>query len=254
MDTSLIRRYWDRGWTVVESVFAPADVDRVVRRAHRLAEENLEKEDAPASSLDVDDDGRRLPRKLDLPFLLDAIFREFVLSPKLRALIAELIETEPFLVVDQIFMKPPRFGSAKPYHQDNAYFRCHPDDEVITAWIALDDVDESNGCLRYIDGSHRFPILDHHAVSGKGHHLEPVLEGVDMRRESLAPVRKGGVVFHHSKTLHTSHRNTSDRWRRAYATHWVGAGVTSEKQTIDNAYFKAHSTLYDRALTSVAGT
>ena len=251
---SFIEEYWERGWTVVEGVFSAEETDRVAALATGLAEDNMEKEDALASSVDKDDQGRPIPRKVDFPFLLHDTFREFVMSPRLRRIIFNLIRAEPYLVVDQIFMKPPRFGSAKPYHQDNAYFRCHPDDEVITAWIALDDVDESNGCLRYIDGSHRFPILDHHEVSGEGHHLEPVLAGVDMRRESLAPVRKGGVVFHHSKTLHTSHRNTSDRWRRAYATHWVGAGVTSETQTIDNAYFKAHRTLYDRALTRVAET
>ena len=28
---------------------------------------------------------------------------------------------------------------------------------MITAWLALDDVDEENGCLRYIDGSHPDP-------------------------------------------------------------------------------------------------
>lgn len=74
------------------------------------------------------------------------------------------------------------------------------------------------------------------------------MDGVDLAKESLAPVGRGGVVFHHVKTLHTSHRNTSDRWRRAYATHWAGAGVTSEAQTIDNAYYRAHRELYENAV------
>ena len=36
-------------------------------------------------------------------------------------------------------------------------------------------------------------------------------------------MEKGGVVFHHGTALHTSHQNNSERWRRAYATHWVSA-------------------------------
>ena len=46
--------------------------------------------------------------------------------------------------------------------------------------------------------------------------IERVLSGT---RESTAPVGIGGVVLHHSHTLHTSHVNRSQRWRRGYATH-----------------------------------
>ena len=60
--------------------------------------------------------------------------------------------------------------------------------------------------------------------------------------------RVTGVVFHHSKTLHTSHRNESDQWRRAYATHWASAGVVSELDTIKNSYYNCHTDLYHEAL------
>ncbi len=248
--SEFVDHYWDNGWAVVEGVFGPDEIDRVVRRATELAVEQAAAADEGSASVDFDDQGNRLPRKLDFPFLLDPLFRQFTMQAKLRQLVREFIEAEPCLVVDQIFMKPPRFGSAKPYHQDNAYFRCHPDDQVITAWIALDDVDERNGCLRYIDGTHRLPILEHHVVPGEGYNLEPELSQFDLTKESLARVKKGGIVFHHCKTLHTSHRNDSDRWRRAYATHWAGADVTSEVETINKAYYRAHRTLYDQAIGS----
>ena len=66
---------------------------------------------------------------------------------------------------------------------------------------------------------------------------------IDLSKESLARVKKGGVVFHHSKALHTSGENRSDRWRRGYATHWVSPGVVAENETLDNAYFKHAGTL-----------
>ena len=50
-------------------------------------------------------------------------------------------------------------------------------------------------------------------------------------------VRIGGVVLHHSHTLHTSHVNRSRRWRRGYATHWAAADVTSESGFVEGAYF-----------------
>src|SRR5579862_8211708 len=154
-DREYFDHYWDKGWVVVEGIFDPEEVDRVAALALATAEE--ERPTAkPGYQLDASADGSQLaPRKLDHVFLRAEGFRKFVLNKRLRELIALFLGERPLLYSDQMLLKPPRFGSAKPYHQDNFYFRCHPDDQVITAWIALDDVDVANGCLRYIDGSHR---------------------------------------------------------------------------------------------------
>jgi ectoine hydroxylase-related dioxygenase (phytanoyl-CoA dioxygenase family) len=226
--------YLENGWVVVESVFEPAEAEAIAQ----LANDYCSRQARHAGLTQVLPSGEILPRKLANPFALDAAFRAFVLDPRLQAELRELLGGEPLLIQDQLFMKPPRHGGAKPYHQDNGYFRCHPDDKVITAWIALDDVDEENGCLRYIDGSHRMQILPHTSIPGAEYDMSPPQESIDLSRESLAPVHKGGVVFHHANTLHTSHRNESDRWRRGYATHWITADVTCDNTTLDHAVYK----------------
>ena len=134
-------------------------------------------------------------------------------------------------------MKPPHHGGPKPYHQDNFYFQCNPADHVATAWIVLDDVGEDNGCLRYISGSHKEGIIPHFEVENKPYNRGPAEDQIDLSREVLAPVGKGGVVFHHSQTLHSSHRNYSERWRRGYATHWVTPAVTRKNGNLDRAFF-----------------
>ena len=218
--------YREKGWVVINGVYQPDE-------AEQLANVALEHVDNKQHA-----DGTVEPRKVGNPFLKDQAFRDFALDQRLRQLLRALLGgKEPLLARDQVFMKPPRHGSAKPYHQDNAYFKCEPADELITAWIALDDVDEENGCLRYIDGSHKGAILEHKPLAGQEHNWSPDESQIDLSRESVAPVRKGGVVFHHGATLHTSHRNESDRWRRAYATHWVTADVTSTPGFFDDAPF-----------------
>ena len=236
--------YWERGWAVVPDVFADDQVDAVSRLAMAVAMQEITSGDRDEADVDRDADGQAMPRKVMHPFEKEDAFARFALSPSLRELLEVVVGKPVALVSDQIFLKPPHVGSAKPYHQDNAYFRCHPGDEVITAWIALDDVDEENGCLRYIDGSHRMPILEHHAMAGERYNLQPAASDIDMSRESLAPVPRGGVVLHHGHTLHTSHANRSDRWRRAYATHWVSADVVCDVETIDRAYFRASPVRY----------
>ena len=232
-----MKQYREKGWVVVNDVFSPDEAEKIAELALKISQDEL-KEVKGSYQADHSADGKKAPRKIDHPYHKSEKFRQFVNNPKLVALLRELMGVDPLLCTDQIFMKPPRFGSAKPYHQDNAYFECEPSDHVITAWIALDDVDEENGCLRYIDGSHKGKILPHDPVPGEPHNKAPAPDLIDLKKESLAIVRKGGVVFHHSKTLHTSHRNNSDRWRRGYATHWVAADVTSTSNVLDKAYFK----------------
>ena len=241
-----IDHYWEKGWAVVEGVFEPEEVERIAAVALAVSQEELEAaissgDEGPYGALytmDKSEGGESSPRKIDNPFEKNENFKNLVLDQRLVGMIEKLIGGRPLILRDQIFMKPPRFGSAKPYHQDNAYFLCSPGDKVITAWIALDNVDEENGCLRYIDASHKGPILPHDPIEGEQHNMAPAADLIDLNKESLAPVHKGGVVFHHSQTLHTSHRNGSDRWRRGYATHWATADVTSETPVIENAYYK----------------
>ncbi|MEM7534307.1 MAG: phytanoyl-CoA dioxygenase family protein [Chloroflexota bacterium] len=229
--------YWAKGWAVVEHVFTAEEVDQIAALALDVSQKELETAQ-DSYVVDKSADGELMPRKIMTPFRKHGDFQHFALDDRIIHLITDLVGEPPLLVTDQIFMKPPRFGSAKPYHQDNFYFECVPGDHVITAWIALDDVDEENGCLRYIDGSHKAGIIPHEPLPGEPYNLVPPPERVDLQKESLAPVGKGGIVFHHSQTLHTSYRNESNRWRRGYATHWASAKVTSTKDTIASAYFQ----------------
>jgi ectoine hydroxylase-related dioxygenase (phytanoyl-CoA dioxygenase family) len=234
--TRYIDEYWERGFTVVEHIFTREEADAIAAVAQEHIAE-VAKSSKRGYMLDAADDGTLLPRKLDSPYLRDERFRKFVLDDRLKTAVGAFIGARARLVTDQIFFKPPRFGSAKPYHQDNGYFFIKPDDLVITAWIALDDVDEENGCLRYIEGSHLGEVFEHKVIEGQPYNSVPDPKHIDLSKEVLAPVGKGGVVFHHSKTLHTSHRNESDRWRRGYATHWSTDGVTCDSTTLEKAYF-----------------
>jgi ectoine hydroxylase-related dioxygenase (phytanoyl-CoA dioxygenase family) len=229
--------YWTKGWLVVEGVVAPEVADRIAQRALEIGQSQLTAESTRYQADRAADGSDMQPRKLDSPFAVDQSLGRPLLKSPLRNLIRQLIGVQPLFFSDQIFFKPPRHGSAKHYHQDNAYFHMQPADHAITGWVALDDVDEENGCLRYIDGSHLGPILDAKPVPGQEYDLMPDPADIDLSKESLAPVRKGGVVFHHSQVLHGSAANTSDRWRRGYATHWVAADVTTPTGLLDTAYF-----------------
>ena len=74
--------------------------------------------------------------------------------------------------------------------------------------MPMHDVDETNGCMQFIDGGHKDGVIEHQLVPGVQSDLlycEP-----DESRRVVCPLRKGGVTFHHSKTPHMTNANTSD--------------------------------------------
>lgn len=234
-----MKLFHDKGWVVVEGVFDTDTIDNIAAIATTIIDEDLKQPHVSLMAGERLESGEIIPRKIMYPFFKHPAFQKFVLNDRFNSVIEEFIGNTPLLLTDQVFMKPPQHGGPKPYHQDDFYFQCFPADQVITAWIALDDVDEENGCLRYISESHKVGIIPHSPISeAEPHNLVPPDDRINMDNEELAPVHKGGVVFHHSQTLHSSHRNYSDRWRRGYATHWVTEDVTCKNESLDLAVFK----------------
>ena len=60
----------------------------------------------------------------------------------------------------QFFNKPPGIGKPTPPHQDGYYFMLKKHNAV-TCWLALEKVDEENGCIHYVKGSHKSEYRPH---------------------------------------------------------------------------------------------
>jgi ectoine hydroxylase-related dioxygenase (phytanoyl-CoA dioxygenase family) len=119
----------------------------------------------------------------------------------------------------------PEGGGPKPAHQDNFYFGPTDIEGIVTAWIALDDSTLANGCLYFGDGTNLGPVYPHFAPEGEPFNLQLPASVLDKQPMAPAPVRKGGVSFHHGNTFHQSGPNHSARWRRACALHYVRNGI-----------------------------
>ncbi len=115
----------------------------------------------------------------------------------------------------QYFNKPPRDGGVTPPHQDGFYFMRVPN-EALTMWLALDVVDDENGCIRYLPGSHKKGFRPHQPGTRTG-----FSQGVtdyrdeDMAEEHAIHAQPGDVLIHHCMIVHRADPNPSDRRRRA---------------------------------------
>jgi ectoine hydroxylase-related dioxygenase (phytanoyl-CoA dioxygenase family) len=156
-----------------------------------------------------------------------AFERLLYLKPVIEALHQLTGEADLQVWHDQIQYKPPHHGGINNWHQDAPYWPIIKPETPVTAWIALDDVDESNGCMWMVPGSHKW---GNHIKLIEANPQEKFFEiGKDFTPPKDAeinkvelrpwPVKKGEVSFHHSMTWHGSHKNDSDRPRRAIAIH-----------------------------------
>ena len=113
----------------------------------------------------------------------------------------------------QLFNKPARVGVETPAHQDSYYIPLTPN-EALTMWLALDNVDEQNGCLRYVSGAHKRPIRPHGPTEIFGFSQGVTDYGEDdYAGEVPVPAEPGDVAIHHWQMVHRAGPNTSDRER-----------------------------------------
>lgn len=108
---------------------------------------------------------------------------------------------------------PHHEQSAFPWHQDSQYYgEATQHLHVVSVWIPLVDVDEENGCLHVIPGSHKWGLLK--SERDKIDHIR-TLENVEERGTSISlPMKQGDVLFISNLLFHKSESNTtrSVRW------------------------------------------
>lgn len=115
----------------------------------------------------------------------------------------------------QFVTKMPDQGEAKsefPWHQDNGYADIINPRSNVTIWVALDDVDECNGCVWVVPGSHRQGLLDHRPASADNWHLNVPVEGDGIP----ARLQAGEAIAFTGLTLHRSKYNQTDKPRRGF--------------------------------------
>jgi ectoine hydroxylase-related dioxygenase (phytanoyl-CoA dioxygenase family) len=141
-------------------------------------------------------------------------------DPRFAALVAEVLGCPTVqLLQDSLLYKPARDGGPVEWHQDHTYVGYLTPARVVSLRVALLPEDEGSGCMRVVDGSHRWgPVGGVRALSEpKVDSLLPAL--TPEQRAALAGARvleleAGDVTIHHCLTLHGSGPNRSDRPRK----------------------------------------
>ncbi len=221
-------KYNKNGFFLGERIISDSKVKELQNEIVRVINnQNNLQENQPLFLKDMGSSGRSVWQIVNI-HQASYSFKELVMSPLLGEIAAELLGSDEVrLWHDQIQYKPSANGGINSWHQDSPYWPCISPGNAVTAWIALDDVTEDNGCMRMIPGSHQWGD----AISFLNHEIKDFYHPPEKYQNHVmhvqcCPVPKGHVHFHHGYTFHGSGDNVSGSHRRALAIHYIGDKTT----------------------------
>ena len=153
----------------------------------------------------------------NLAYRKDGFFHRLLHSPRMAELSSVFLKEKAKPRGMEMFAKPAGKGLASPIHQDNYYWCLQPcaAHTALTLWCALDHVDESNGGVSYLSGTHLIGILDHVDSNAPGSSQTLADRSLLDKYQHVTPkLEPGDILVHDAMTVHWSTANTSGNSRR----------------------------------------
>ena len=151
---------------------------------------------------------------------------DLLTHPRLVALVRDLLGEDVVAWCSHFFCKMPHDGKAVAWHQDASYWPLSPS-KAVTVWLAIDDSDRQNACMRFLAGSHHFGHLTFRPSDPAEHNV--LNQTIDHPEQYGTPtdveLKAGEISMHSDLLLHGSEANTSDRRRCGLTLRYCAAEV-----------------------------
>jgi non-heme Fe2+,alpha-ketoglutarate-dependent halogenase len=143
--------------------------------------------------------------------------------------VADLLGEDVIAWGSHFFCKMPHDGKAVAWHQDASYWPLSPS-KALTVWLAIDDADEENACMKFVAGSHHYGHLTFRPSSPDEHNvLNQTIDNPEQFGTIQADeLRAGQFSVHSDLLLHGSDANQSDRRRCGLTLRYCSADVRAD--------------------------
>ena len=152
---------------------------------------------------------------------------DIVTEPRIIDVVADLLGDSVILRHSHLFAKLAGDAKRVAWHQDASYWPLSPS-RVVTAWLAIDDVDVDNSAMQVIPRSHHHAqVAFRHSTTAENSVLvQTVDDPGDYGDPPVAlEMRAGQISLHSDWILHGSEPNRSDRRRCGLAMRYLSADV-----------------------------
>jgi ectoine hydroxylase-related dioxygenase (phytanoyl-CoA dioxygenase family) len=120
----------------------------------------------------------------------------------------------------------PGDGKAVSWHQDASYWPLTPS-KTVTVWLAIDDADRENACMRFIPGSQHYGHLTYKLTENDDANvLNQTVEDAERFGDPMdVELKAGEMSLHSDLLLHGSEANNSSRRRCGLTLRYCAADV-----------------------------
>lgn len=215
-----IKQYHEEGYLLLGKVLTDEQVAALCAEEARFRTHPLWPDHAETT-------GKTVFRSQVAPY--SAAVREAGLHGGHIPAVKQLIGPNVIYWYTQFVTKFPDANSGRsefPWHQDNGYAHGIEPATNITVWVALDAVDEQNGCVYVLPGSHKDGLRDH-GTQGDSWHLRVQVAGEGIP----AALKPGEAVAFTGLTLHRSKLNHTDQPRRGFFMEYADADAVEHATT-----------------------
>tara|TARA_Y100001936_G_scaffold107830_1_gene105907 strand:- start:219 stop:1046 length:828 start_codon:yes stop_codon:yes gene_type:complete len=159
--------------------------------------------------------------------LISPLLDEVTHNSKILDAVQSLIGENILVCGTTLFIKNPNQKGFVSYHQDAKYIGLEPHNWV-TAWVAITDSNEKNGCMRMWSGSHKDNLKEHDQKFNEGNLLTrgQTVKNVPHQETTPLILKAGQMSLHHPTVVHGSELNKSNDRRIGFVIQsYIGTDV-----------------------------
>lgn len=172
--------------------------------------------------------------EFDTPHFREPRLFEFLMSDDVLDLVEPLIGPNIGLWSSHFISKEPFTGRATPWHEDSAYWNGRFDrlDQIVTVWLAIDDSDSENGCMRVIPGTHHNGFSEYESVDGTTNTFSSQIKSdqVDESKAVYFELKSNECSLHDGRIIHGARANTSPRRRCGYTMRYFSQSMVLNRE------------------------
>ena len=159
--------------------------------------------------------------------LISPVFDKIVHNSKILDAVESIVGKNILVCGTTLFIKNPNLKDFVSFHQDAKYIGLEPHN-WITAWLAVTDSNEENGCMRMWGGSHKNNLKYHNQKFDEDNLLTrgQTVENVPINKTTAITLKAGQMSLHHPMIVHGSSLNKSKDRRIGFVIQsYIGTNV-----------------------------
>lgn len=206
----LKKEYEEKGIIIIPSVFTPEECDEIKKQSYQTSDQQIQSTGYPHIASQHNGKKRLM---MFFPALANQYLNKIRTDERLVNIVKSFIGDDVKQINNQIYFRESGDNDQFAWHQDiifreNGNFNSDVVDDYLQTIIVVDDINEDNGAIEFIDGSHKtmkidepsnLRTFDRNGLSGKKY-----------------TAKKGDVMIWSVMIVHGSEPNNSSSDRMTY--------------------------------------